>query len=68
VRLLLLTQDRLVQKEARLREIDEAEESTLFLARSRLDANVERLALVEELKTLLANYGLLARESCDSGN
>ncbi len=57
-----------MQKEARLQEIDEAEQSTLFLARSRLDANAERLALVEELKTLLANYGLLAREFCYSGN
>ncbi|KAK1992551.1 hypothetical protein LX36DRAFT_694201 [Colletotrichum falcatum] len=58
-RLLLLKQDRLVALEERLDEIDHQETSSLFLGKSRSDGNQERILLLSELDSCLADYDQL---------
>ncbi|KAK2009605.1 hypothetical protein LZ32DRAFT_589796 [Colletotrichum eremochloae] len=55
-RLLLLKQDRLVTLEERLDEIDHQETCSLFLGKSRSDGNQERISLLSELDSCLADY------------
>lgn len=43
--------------EQRLEEIDQEERSRLFLGKSRLDRNPERISLLSEADTLLNDYG-----------
>jgi hypothetical protein len=56
-RLLLLKQDRLSMIEQRLEQVDQEERSKLFLGKSRRDRNPERISLLSEADTLLADYG-----------
>lgn len=56
-RLLLLKQDRLSMIEQRLEQVDQEEGRELFLGKSRRDRNPERIALLSEADTLLADYG-----------
>lgn len=56
-RLLLLKQDRLSMLEERLEMIDREERSPLFLGKSRCDANPERITLLSEIDSQLAEYG-----------
>ncbi|KAK3983803.1 hypothetical protein QBC44DRAFT_338052 [Cladorrhinum sp. PSN332] len=55
-RLLLLKQDKLSILEERLEQVDREETSLLFLGKSRCDRNVERLALLSEIESGLADY------------
>jgi hypothetical protein len=56
-RLLLLKQDKLSILEEKLDRIDQSERSLLFLGKSRLDTNADRLSTVSEIESSLANYG-----------
>ncbi|KAI9767485.1 MAG: hypothetical protein M1839_004496 [Geoglossum umbratile] len=56
-RLLLLSQDRVVQLEKKLDKIDREESSPLFLASSRRDKNEERQAVLSDLRDALKTYG-----------
>ncbi|KAK1828787.1 hypothetical protein QBC39DRAFT_358313 [Podospora conica] len=55
-RLLLLKQDKLVQLESRLDKLDAEEESPVFLGKSRLDQNTERIEVLGEMDEKLADY------------
>ena len=56
-RLLLRKQDRLSMLEARLEELDHAEDISLFLASNRLDGNNRRQSLLDEIEKVLQEYG-----------
>lgn len=43
--------------EHRLEEVDRQETALLFLGKSRCDRNAERLSLLSEIETCLADYG-----------
>ncbi|KAK1965460.1 hypothetical protein LY78DRAFT_637519 [Colletotrichum sublineola] len=55
-RILLLKQDRLSVLEEKLDQLDEHEESPLFLGKSRCDKNEARRALLQEMESCLADY------------
>lgn len=55
--MLLLKQDRLSLLENKLESIDREEVSPLFLGKSRLDQNHERVALLSEIESCLVDYG-----------
>jgi hypothetical protein len=44
--------------EQRLDEIDQHETSPLFLGKSRSDRNADRLSLLSDIETCLADYGV----------
>jgi hypothetical protein len=56
-RLLLLKQDRLSVLEQKLEQVDHEETSPLFLGKSRCDRNSERISLLSDIESCLANYG-----------
>ena len=56
-RLLLLKQDRISQLETKLKRLDENEDCEIFLASSRDDSNHDRLQLLADLDSALADYG-----------
>lgn len=56
-RLLLLKQDKLSLLEEKLDNLDRNERSPLFLGKSRLDANVERLSTIAAIESSLKDYG-----------
>lgn len=56
-RLLLLKQDRLSMLEQRLERVDHEEISPLFLGRSRGDGNMERISVLSDIESRLADYG-----------
>jgi len=56
-RLLLLEQDRIVQLEQRLHDIDQKERKRLYLGSSRKDQNQERQAVLAEIRERLESYG-----------
>lgn len=56
-RLLLLKQDRLSVLEQKLEQVDHEETSPLFLGKSRCDRNPERISLLSDIESCLANYG-----------
>jgi hypothetical protein len=43
--------------EEKLDKIDQSERSLLFLGKSRLDTNADRLSTLTEIESSLANYG-----------
>ncbi|KAH7012908.1 hypothetical protein EDB80DRAFT_709107 [Ilyonectria destructans] len=55
-RVLLKKQDRLSVLEQKLNEADDEEQSPLFLGKSRCDGNQERIALLGEIDSALADY------------
>ncbi|KAH6892190.1 hypothetical protein B0T10DRAFT_287825 [Thelonectria olida] len=55
-RLLLLKQDKLSMLEKRLDEIDDLEKSPLFLGKSRIDRNPDRIAVLSEIEASLEDY------------
>lgn len=57
-RVLLKKQDRLSVLEQKLDEAGDEEQSPLFLGKSRCDGNQERIALLGEIDSALADYGL----------
>lgn len=57
-RLLLLKQDRLSVLEQKLDQIDQSETSPLFLGKSRVDGNGDRLAVLAEMESCLTDYGM----------
>ena len=57
-RLLLSKQDRLSMLQQRLDQIDQEEESPLFLGKSRCDANTDRITLLSDIESCLADYGM----------
>lgn len=66
-RILLLKQDRLSILEEKLEQIDRDEKSPLFLGKSRMDKNADRLALLEEIEKTMDDYGT-SPETPDRGN
>ena len=56
-RLLLLTQDEIVELEEQLNQIDQAEKSALFLASRREDRNSDRSVITTKLRSALSTYG-----------
>ncbi|KAG9190174.1 hypothetical protein G6011_08262 [Alternaria panax] len=64
-RLLLLKQDKISLLEQQLENTDSAEPAPLFLSCSRLDQNSERLALLEEIDTRLADYDAFVKRGKD---
>lgn len=56
-RLLLLKQDRLCILEQKLEKIDQDETCPLFLGKCRSDTNPDRVAVLAEIETRLADYG-----------
>ena len=58
-RLLLLKQDRLSMLEQRLDQVDQQETSPLFLGMSRCDRNTDRLCLLSDIESCLADYGII---------
>lgn len=56
-RLLLLKQDKLAVLEKKLDDIDDAEAFPLFLGKSRIDRNQDRLAILAEIESNLSEYG-----------
>ena len=58
-RLLLLKQDKLCMLEERLEKIDCAETAPLFLGSSRDDGNEERRAVLQNIDSALADYGMI---------
>jgi hypothetical protein len=58
-RLLLLKQDRLSVLEQRLDEIDKEEVNILFLGKSRWDGNADRLSVLSEIESAMADYGII---------
>ncbi|KAK3936714.1 hypothetical protein QBC46DRAFT_461337 [Diplogelasinospora grovesii] len=62
-RLLLLKQDKLSTLEQRLDEIDQHETSPLFLGKSRSDRNADRLSLLSDIETCLADYDQFAERT-----
>lgn len=57
-RLLLLKQDKLSLLEKKLDDIDDSEECEVFLAKSRIDRNPERQAVLQDIEAGLADYGM----------
>jgi hypothetical protein len=55
--LLLLKQDRLSMLEQKLEQVDHEETSPLFLGKSRCDKNSERISLLSDIESCLADYG-----------
>ncbi|KAI1065885.1 hypothetical protein LB507_001179 [Fusarium sp. FIESC RH6] len=55
-RLLLLKQDKLAVLEKKLDDIDDAEECELFLGKSRIDRNQDRIAVLAEIESNLSEY------------
>ncbi|CAI7589322.1 unnamed protein product [Penicillium glandicola] len=56
-RLLLQKQDKLSILEKRLEQVDHDETSVVFLGKSRCDKNAERISLLSEIDSTLADYG-----------
>ncbi|KAJ5335662.1 uncharacterized protein N7506_005598 [Penicillium brevicompactum] len=56
-RLLLQKQDKLSILEEKLEEVDYLEAAPLYLGKSRSDRNTERISLLSEIDTALADYG-----------
>jgi hypothetical protein len=52
-----LKQDRISMLEQKLERVDHEEISSLFLGKSRCDGNPERVSLLSEIETRLADYG-----------
>ena len=50
--------------EQRLEQIDQQEESPLFLGKSRCDRNTNRISLLSEIEHRLADYGTWAYRNC----
>ena len=63
-RLLLLKQDKLAVLEKKLDDIDDAEECELFLSKSRIDRNQDRIAILAEIESNLSEYGMLSLPIC----
>jgi hypothetical protein len=55
--MLLLKQDKLSVLEHELDKVDQQEKSLLFLGTTRYDGNEDRLKLLSEIDTCLADYG-----------
>ncbi|EXA44297.1 hypothetical protein FOVG_05769 [Fusarium oxysporum f. sp. pisi HDV247] len=62
-RLLLLTQDEIVELEEQLNQIDQAEKSALFLASRREDRNSDRSVITTKLRSALSAYDELLEGS-----
>ncbi|KAI0383371.1 hypothetical protein F5Y04DRAFT_33591 [Hypomontagnella monticulosa] len=62
-RLLLLKQDRLSMLEERLERVDQQEKSPLFLGKSRYDKNADRISLLSEIESCLADYDQFAERT-----
>ncbi|KAI1104100.1 hypothetical protein F4804DRAFT_308229 [Jackrogersella minutella] len=62
-RLLLLKQDRLSMLEERLEQVDQQETSLLFLGKSRCDRNADRISLLSEIESCLADYDQFAERT-----
>ncbi|KAH8589516.1 hypothetical protein B0O99DRAFT_664524 [Bisporella sp. PMI_857] len=62
-RLLLLKQDKLSILEQRLDQIDQQEKSPLFLGKSRYDKNTDRISLLSEIESCLADYDCFAERT-----
>ncbi|KAK0113057.1 hypothetical protein ONS95_014763 [Cadophora gregata] len=62
-RLLLLKQDRLSVLEERLERVDHEEFSPLFLGKRRCDKNPDRLSLLSEIESCLADYDQFAEST-----
>ncbi|KAH6696606.1 hypothetical protein BKA61DRAFT_623295 [Leptodontidium sp. MPI-SDFR-AT-0119] len=62
-RLLLLKQDKLSMLEERLNQVDQQEESLLFLGKSRCDKNTDRISLLSEIESCLADYDSFAERT-----
>jgi hypothetical protein len=56
-RLLLQKQDKLSMLEEQLEQVDYEETSPLYLGKSRCDRNAERISLLSEIDSHLADYG-----------
>lgn len=56
-RLLLQKQDKLSILEEKLKEVDYLEAAPLYLGKNRSDRNMERISLLSEIDTALADYG-----------
>lgn len=56
-RLLLQKQDKLAVLEEKLKEVDFLEAAPLYLGKNRSDRNTERISLLLEIDTALADYG-----------
>lgn len=63
MRLLLQKQDEVSRLEERLDNIDAQEDHEIFLGCIRRDVNPERLRLLQELKSVLAEYGSTSTSS-----
>jgi hypothetical protein len=57
-RLLFVKQDKLSVLEEKLQAIDKEEPAALFLGKSRLDTNQERLSVLAEIDSTMADYGM----------
>jgi hypothetical protein len=57
-RLMLVKQDRIVEMEKRLDDIDRDEKAELFLGNVRRDRNDERAVVLRNLDEALADYGI----------
>lgn len=57
MRLLLQKQDEVSRLEETLDEVDSKEQREIFLGCMRRDVNPERLQILQQLKTALAEYG-----------
>jgi hypothetical protein len=53
-----LKQDRLSALEQRLDDVDQQETSLLFLGKSRSDKNIDRISLLSQIDSCLADYGI----------
>jgi hypothetical protein len=53
----LIKQDKLTVLEKKLDDIDDAEAFPLFLGKSRIDRNQDRLAILADIESNLAEYG-----------
>lgn len=59
---MLLKQDKVSQLEGKLDQIDRSERALLFLGKSRLDTNAERLSTLAALEKSLEDYGMAERK------
>lgn len=57
-RVLLVKQERLSILEEKLDQVDKNETSLLYLGKSRSDANENRLSILKEIESSLADYGM----------
>lgn len=57
-RLLLLKQDQLSILENELDQIDQQEKAPIFLGKSRIDRNAERLSVMSRIESALVDYGM----------